>query len=264
MNELGKILNELVKGVRVTRDIVREWVKEFDWSELTKEFKLFSEELPKSIEVLSRKLANNGWFIWLSDAGLSFVYESLEKINNNEIKEIDLLLSKHFENEIENIEKELIFNYPSRIIQIKEAFETHRQKLFYSSIPSFLILAEGLCREMYPQIGLYAKHPRKIKGLNGKFVHNPKAWKPVTIDLFDNITSLEIFDEAVLKPLKIKSHITKTIHRPRLKHKQSLNRHLIIHGISSSYGSRLNSLKAISLAHFVHKSLTHINKKTTT
>ncbi len=261
MNNFRNVIDEIVKGFQDVGNRFREILETVDWSKISEFIQNFHDELPKKVGKLSGKLANKGWFIWLNDVGLSFVFDTLEQIDKKEDHLIDQHLTVFFEENLKNIENEIIFNYPNRIHQIRDAFSSHKHKLFYSSTPSFLILAEGICRDMYPKIGLYAKHPPKIKKNNGKFQKNPKAWKPKTIDILDEEPCLEIFEQAVLKPLKIKSNITKTINNPSLSQKQLLNRHLIIHGISESYGSSLNSLKAISLVFYVHKSLSYLKEK---
>lgn len=116
-------------------------------------------------------------------------------------------------------------------------------------MPTLICLSEGICRDHYPRIGLYSKHTNKTPGMS------------MTNDIFDKIHPLDVYEEMVLKPLKISSNVTKTIKNPNNEEQKMFNRHLIIHGLSKEYGTETNSLKAVSLAYFIHKSLCYLKKK---
>lgn len=73
-----------------------------------------------------------------------------------------------------------------------------------------------------------------------------------------------MLEESVLKPLRVSSDVTRSIHSPTEDDKKMFNRHLIMHGNSCSYGCKENSLKAISLAFFVHKSLAYLKNESST
>jgi hypothetical protein len=123
---------------------------------------------------------------------------------------------------------------------------------FYSaSIPALLALSEGICKDNYPDIGLFSKHTKNKMSL------------PKTENIFDKISPLDVFEEAVLKPLRISTDITKSIRNPTEQEHTMFNRHLIMHGLSRQYGHKDNSLKAISMVYFVHNSLMYLKEKNT-
>lgn len=246
-DQLIKVIDTFASALQIAGQKFREWAETIDWQKIYEYFEFIQKGLPECLQQASIDLANKGWFIWFLEGSFSDVVENLEKLFGKEEKEQNKILIPYFENKLDLIEKEIIYHYPKRINQIKDAFATHRHKFYYSSTPALLILAESICREMYPHIGLYAK----------------KKGEPQTANIFDELPSLEIFEEAVLKPLKIKTKITKTIKKPTVEQNRSFHRHLIIHGISANYGSMQNSLKAISLVYFVHKSLSFLKEKST-
>ncbi|WP_227367446.1 hypothetical protein [Halomonas sp. M20] len=204
--------------------------------------------LPKDIEDESIKLMNRGWFIWFLDGTMPDFSKKMNALVGKSESDQDSYMIDYIEENILHFESELCRIYPDRNNQIEDAFKSHHSEIYFSSIPTLLALSEGIGRDLYPSMGIFAK--QKPKG--------PKTGLPKTDDIFDSISGLEVFEEAVLKPLRVSSEVTKTIYSPTEEEKKLLNRHLIMHGNSGLYGSKENSLKAISLVYFVHKSLEHL------
>jgi len=62
------------------------------------------------------------------------------------------------------------------------------------------------------------------------------------------------YTEAILSPLASKTPISAS-ERDRGDNFHHLNRHLVLHGESTDYGTKVNSIKAISLINYVVKVL---------
>ncbi|OCH29968.1 hypothetical protein A6E13_19085 [Aliivibrio fischeri] len=126
--------------------------------------------------------------------------------------------------------------------------QAHKNQLYYLSIPTLLILAESICRDLANNTELYGKHKP------GSY----KAHRPCTDDLFDTLDDVNILEEVLFSPLRKKTNLTISNRSPSDAQKTLLNRHLIIHGQSDAYGSKSNSLKAISLVYYVFYTLDYL------
>lgn len=239
-------------GLSKLAEEFKKWAETIDWKAVHDRMEYLANDLPDDLEKESIKLMNRGWFIWFLDAALPDFTEKMNALVGKSDDEQDSYLRSYITENISYFESELCNMHSSRKNQIEDAFKSHTSGIYYSSIPTLLALSEGIGRDLYPGIGIFAKHRQK----------NAKAGLPQTDDIFDSISGLEVFEEAVLKPLRVSSEVTKSIHKPTDSDKKLLNRHLIMHGNSSLYGSQENSLKAISLVFFVHKSLEHLKMQT--
>jgi hypothetical protein len=190
---------------------------------------------------------NRGWFVWFYEGYMSDFSNKMKSLVNKTDLEQEAFMESYIKDNITQFKDALVSFYPDRANQIRGAFKSHEVGNYFSSIPSLLVVAEGIGRDIYPRVGIFAK--------------NHSQGTPKTNELFDSISGISVMEEAVLKPLRVKSDVTKTIHKPTENEHKMFNRHLIMHGTSNNYGSEVNSLKAISLVYFVHESLTHLSKK---
>ena len=243
-----------MQGLYKAAEAFKKWAVTVDWKAIHDRMEYLSNELPKDLEQESIKLMNRGWFIWFLDGTMPDFSEKMHALVGKSDEEQDVYMWKYIEENLVNFESELFTQHPSRESQIKDAFRSHASEIYYASIPTFLALSEGIGRDLYPGIGIFAKQR----------TNSPKSGLPKTDDIFDSVSGLEVFEEAVLKPLRVSSDVTKSIHSPTEDDKKLFNRHLIMHGNSSLYGCKENSLKAISLVFFVHKSLEHLKSAAST
>lgn len=239
---------DLIADLSKAAETFKKWAETVDWKAVHGRMEYLLNDLPRDLEDESIKLMKRGWFIWFLDGTMPDFSEKMNALVGKCASDQDLYMIDYIEDNKSHFESELCRLYPDRKSQIEDAFKCHRSAIYYSSIPTLLALSEGIGRDLYPGVGIFAKQNPK----------GPKAGLPKTDDVFDTISGLEVFEEAVLKPLRVSSEVTKTIHTPTEEEKKLLNRHLIMHGNSGSYGSKENSLKAISLVYFVHKSLEHL------
>lgn len=95
-----------------------------------------------------------------------------------------------------------------------------------------LAQADGICKEMLNEY-LFLKHKKK----------------PRTAIYVEQVAS-NTFRAAILSPLAQTLPIGASEHE-RDKGFSELNRHMVLHGESLDYGTKTNSLKAISLINYV-------------
>lgn len=166
--------------------------------------------------------AQHGWFAQ-PEFDLSQISELsiAATANNNE------MLNQKFSVFIEDCEVEildrLLLDYPDREHLINEAFSLHREARYYASIPLFLMLAEG--------IGF---------GKTSFSVFNTSQNKPEVAKYFKTIKSKSRSIEDMFSRPLVENH-------PLSRNKPGkLNRHTVLHGKDLAYGTKINSLQALS------------------
>jgi len=180
--------------------------------------------LPNDVRVL----ALNGWFISFWHTPLQILSTLAGWIEGGEAERVDAHFSEHFDKIMNEIKSPLFENYPDRERVLSKAFAAHEQGDYELSIPVFLAQADGIAKQAL-NLEVYTRRGdlRQI--------------------LRDRIEEL-ITDAAtghylllVLEDLPLTASTRSENYAPG-----SLNRHGILHGIDSSYGTRLNSYRAIS------------------
>lgn len=191
-------------------------------------------------------LASRGWFIWFGEGSFKVDYASKHKgLIGVSCADQDAYMIDYVKTNICKFEQELILRYSNRHEQIQGAFKAHDAKLYYASIPVLLSLSEGIGRDLVG-IGIYEKNKRtKRPELNKKFSGLIQK----------GVEQHELF---WLSPLNESTYITTSGKNLSPAQKAQFNRHWILHGNSDAYGSEENSLKAISLVYFVHKSISRL------
>jgi len=192
-------------------------------------------KLPPGIQRSTALLASRGWYI-SSELGFPDMLRLGNLVDEQSFDQVDEELADFFTPQLRQIEADLCAQYPHRKHILATAFAAHDRKDYAASVPLFLIQADGICYEMLG-VQLY----RKKRGL------------PATAAAVD-IHGLSPLTAAVLEPLRILVPLAQdTTQIDDLD--VALNRHAILHGLATQYGSELNSLKLISLLaylHFVH------------
>lgn len=197
----------------------------------------------KDVANVYLNLINKGWFLWFYEGTFNETVNRITDLSNMPPIEQDQYLKEYIKSKLNEFKKILIFSYPNRAKQIEDAFDTHNAGKYYASIPTFILLAEGFGRDLFPgQDGIYAKK-NEVPKINA---------------LFDNFSYIDKLEEVILNSLRIKTELTEhTAKYTSIEEKKTFNRHLILHGISDNYGAEINSFKAIALAYYVHESLSY-------
>ncbi|MCL5247165.1 hypothetical protein M4I21_15185 [Cellulophaga sp. 20_2_10] len=183
------------------------------------------------------KLANLGWYV-NGKTSLTQASNLMDLAHNGKVSDINNYLTNYYKKEL----SERIFSFDKfqskRSFIIKEAVECHLSGKYYASVPLFLPQADGLCSKL-----LFKTKDRKreLKQLVKGKIKN---------DFFLNILN------SVLRTNKIDEYFSDDFDTST-----GLNRHAVLHGYDTDYGTELNSLKAFSLLLFIYDFLIFKNEK---
>ncbi len=196
-------------------------------------FKRLKKEYPNEIDMSFKDhdqlFAEHGWYIY-DGSSLEDVLIILKLFNEEKIIKAEGKLTTIIEINLDEIEFDLYEINKEHSQIVKEAIHCHRMELFYASTILFLSLADGLTKGK-----LFTKsYIQKIKNKN------------------NNHFLLNILNES--NPVN-KSYI------PNQSSNSELMRNGIMHGNSTNYGSKINSLKALSLYHFMTTQKSKLKKK---
>ena len=175
-------------------------------------------------------LALSGWYL---DLEMTFpqISELGHALLQGNADEAEAALVEHFEGRADSIEAELVRKFPRRAHLIQAAFRAHRQKEYDLAIPVFLTQSDGICTD------IIRKSPFRSRDK-----------KPETADYVETIAT-DTLKSAFLSPLaRIIPINASEKHR---RGSNALNRHTVLHGESLDYGTKANSLRAISLLNYV-------------
>jgi len=189
--------------------------------EIQNGFKRYAEQLTPSLRIL----ADHGWYICGNSAMTDSIDLSIE-IKKGNTREVDMFMVDFYEKEFEYIINNLKKSYPGRSKIITEAKNAHNRGMYYSSTSLFLSTADGIFN------GHLFKDSKKGKPNLKKELDCKKQMKEY-VDLLIEMSPLDaVYGKANL-------------------FKSTLNRHKVMHGIDVEYGTRENSLKALSLLAFI-------------
>lgn len=189
------------------------------------------QELPNHIQEALLLLGENGWYLDL-EMSLPTLWHLKKILDEGNLLKAENMLVEYFENRLSKIEKSILKKFPRRKHLLKAAFNAHRREEYCLSIPLFLAQTDGICKEAVGQC-LFMKSNRK----------------PQTAIYVDQIAN-DTFMAALLSPLA-KTLPINASENERPRRFNGLNRHMVLHGESLDYGSKVNSLKAISLVNYV-------------
>lgn len=192
-------------------------------------------ELPAKIQEALLLLAQHGWYLDFN-MPIPSLWDIKEAISSGEIDEVEEALVAYFESQLDEIENSFSAQFPHRSHIIASAFKAHRNGEYFLSIPVLLAQTDGICKEVVDQ-----------------YLFMKKDKKPRTAIYVEQIAA-DTYKTALLSPLAARTPIGASEHE-REEGFNLLNRHMVLHGESLNYGSRVNSLKAISLVNYVSQAL---------
>lgn len=188
-------------------------------------------------------IAQNGWFMEL-DCEMKFPSEIAIDFKDNKSENANEKLINYYTENLSRIFSEL----SSRHINRKEIFEqilsTFQRCEYYTVIPCILSQVDGICFD-------FTKKKFFIKEKGNKYLSQ------ISSELEKSVSN---FLSIYLSPLKNQTPIM-------VQEKQisefpcKLNRHEILHGINTDYGTKENSLKVISLLKYISDLLMEIDNK---
>ena len=191
-------------------------------------------ELPERERQALQRLGKAGWFV---DPGMPAIPpEELEWLFDKYPDETDEWICDFYKKELDAIEKRLVDSYPHRGFILQQAFEAHRERRYVLSIPVFLGQADGIFWERTgKRQNLFAAKQRE------------KAYNEFASQILDNYLVTYLYPLSIPLPLWMNQE-------QRANEDDFfvvLNRHQVLHGESTDYGTEQNSLKAISLLSYL-------------
>lgn len=190
-------------------------------------------------------LGKHGWYLD-REMSLSAPLDLALALKEGNVEEAERALAAYFDGRLDQIERFLAEAHPRRSKVLSSAFAAHRAGQFDLSIPVLLAQTDGICRDV---AGQYL-----FTGPRGK-THKAKGHgrRPGMAIYVDEVAG-DAFLRALLSPLGETLPIN-TSESDRGEDWAELNRHMVLHGESVDYGTRINSLKAISLINYVVSAL---------
>ncbi|KPG94477.1 hypothetical protein [Pseudomonas sp. RIT-PI-r] len=198
------------------------------------------ESMPKLSRDAMQTASAQGWFFNMQNS-MEDTFEIIEGLQNATSEQLDEILKAHFTKDMNWYARSLYEKYPARRTAIEAAVLAHKNKEqngYFVSIPVFLAQADGLLSEI-------AETPSAMDKKNG--VVRGSTWVKTKIgsnqqatDLLHPILNLHELDI-------LKSKATREAESFAMgKSFSALNRHQVMHGEVSDYGTEINSLKAFS------------------
>jgi hypothetical protein len=189
---------------------------------------LFRAQFPK----LQEKLGQRAWFV-SAEIPVTVLRACEEAFADRNASLVDEFMAE-FTDGRADIVAEVAMNYfPARKLAVDAAFRTHHRGEYWCSIPLLLSQADGLCRDML-NAQLYSKSKSNRRQLED-------ALPPLS-----NQDTLAILLNALRINGPLSANSSQMAQYPGM-----LNRHEVFHGVSTMFGTRLNSLKSISLIDFL-------------
>ena len=148
--------------------------------------------------------------------------------------EVDNILSRVISERLDDIEYELIDSHPTREVLLAEAFGAHRNGQYSLSISAFIIQADGICYDTFGR-SLFIGNQRE--GISHALLSTESENLPVIQPLLS-------------EPLPL--WLTQSQRTPEF---DELNRHLVLHGVTTTDNTEQNSLKAISFLSWLNFSI---------
>jgi len=193
--------------------------------------------VPGRVSGVQQILARRGWFIPPEVPAMAFLNLVEEHYAAGRMKDLDDLMTKYIESQLDKIEADLVARYPKRAGLFEEAFKAHRLEMYASSISILLSQADGLCIDSFGQKFFSME---TVKG----GVKQPKTKKII------EAYGASVLQQMLLEPLLSGSGMGAG-EKEQASYSDSPNRHTVVHGIDTTYPSKINSAKAVSLVAYL-------------
>lgn len=207
--------------------LMHEFIK--DLQNRMNESRQISSEINQTLGDGLKLLSEYGWYI-NSDMTLIDSVEMIKELKrqNHSSTKIDDFFTDYYNRCIEFEINKLKSKYLNRSDILGEAYELHKHNYFYGSVTLFLSQADGICEgELFKTKNKKSQLKQYLKKTgNGDFI------------------------ATFLKPIASESSID-VYHPEKARYFSELNRHGVMHGYDTDFGTKTNSLKAFSLLCFV-------------
>lgn len=187
------------------------------------------EQMPVRTRTLYIAAARDGWYLpW--NITLVQVNAFARQFQDSTPEELEALLLGEFENAPQDIVARVAARFPDRELVTRQALSAHERGDYALSTLAFLVQAEGVAAEL----DLPSPFDKKCRDRLESLFHS---------------VSPHSFDSILLAPLMEVNEIRLTERDRRSREAEgrgsvNLNRHEIVHGKRSNYGTQSNSLRA--------------------
>jgi len=185
-------------------------------------------------EAFDNFLKHFGWHIRL-DMSTDDLIPFIKKGSNA----VDDFFIKQLRHDRSAIRRQACEKFPHRKEMINSAFNAHSKRNYLQAVPLFLMLSEGIFREI-SGLDLFSKNSKKTV-----FIKSLKVDKKVTL-LISHI--IEAVTNGDIIGLRFDND-------EYLKYPNVLSRNKILHGADYTYGNATNAYKALSQFEFVIESI---------
>lgn len=192
-------------------------------------------------------IAQHGWFVDL-ESELNFPSIVAHRIQEQKVDTANEILVDYYKTNVGRIFESMIkrhYNRKEILESIKKSYEEGNHVLL---IPATLTQVDGICFD-FTKKKFFIKEKK-----NKKYKFLPEV-------IAELEKSAGNFLELYLSSLQNQTPIMAS-EQDIGKFPCKLNRHEVLHGISTDYGTEINSLKVISLLKYVSDLLTDLDKKT--
>ena len=236
--KLSENIQKATDSMRKLQEVIQENLQEIfkPLNEIEQSFQVIGEQLKAYGEATPQhilKIAENGWFLEF-DSELSLSSKLVSEIEDNEANLADQFLIEYYTNNFERIFEELKNRHPNRKIIFEGIITAHLQENYFLAIPCLFSQIDGICFD-------FAKKKFFIKDRNNNYL--PQITTEIN-KITDNF--LDFFLSPIQNNIPISAR-----EQDINKFPCNLNRHEIMHGVNTTYGTKINSLKCISLLKYL-------------
>lgn len=178
--------------------------------------------------------AQHGWFPSAWETPLSLISMTAELLGTTQHEEAEKAIAAHFERDRFKLVEWVTERNPERRAIVLDALAAHDEGRYALSIPVFLIQADGIGAGYFGIDSIYSANDRNFEKIKTKFDQQDDGLRVRYLHfLIGSLTPLN------------------ASRRRRDRYVAPFNRHTVIHGESTDYPSKVNSLRSISWLHFI-------------
>lgn len=203
----------------------------------------YLENLPENFKIA----AQHGWYPHIM-ADLHIAPTFAEAIKSNRFDYADKIMMDYYSSNAGSIFEILIERHPNRKQILEVVKKAFAEKNYYLMIPAALAQVDGICHDHTNK-----KFFLKIRDPKSKYQYFSEVLNELDIQS-------DSFFEVYLAPMLQNSPIM-AYEGDTNKFQSKFNRHKVLHGVSTDYGTQINALKTISLMIYVSDILTELSKK---
>lgn len=188
------------------------------------------QKFPGEIRPAILSLANLGWFP-SGEMGFSEIHAFRALCDSGDKSAVGIAMIEWLDGELGHIQTRASNRFPNRSHILSSAFRAHDAGQYELSVPVLMAQVEGMCLEVV-----------------GTKLFSTKKDVPVTRAATERFSQMAL-SEALLLPIRELNGFTASEDK-RDQWPDTPNRHEVLHGIATDYGTRENSFKTISLMEY--------------